>query len=276
MKLSGHTMGMPEKDIYESISFCAELGLDGIEVRCADNGQMDLDTIEDDQVKRIAEHAQNKGIEFACLTPYYRDFMTPEAAEESLSGYRNACRIAMALQCPIIRCISGIWPQDDYEREEVFERTVTGVHQAGDIASEYGITLAVETHRGQLAFSAADALEFVNAVDHPQVAVLWDVFWTYVAGEESVEEAMEMLAPHIVHVHAKNIEYDEDDEYETVILDQGELDWCEIIQGLADIGYEGYISDEYEKFWRPHLPEPEVGMKRNHEVLRACLDEIGL
>ncbi len=37
------------------------------------------------------------------------------------------------------------------------------------------------------------------------------------------------------------------------------------------IGYDGYISDEYEKFWKPDLPEPEVGMKRNAEVLRRCL-----
>lgn len=267
-------MGMPDKDIYESISFCADLGLDGIEVRCADNGQMDLDTISDQKIARIAEHAENEGIEFACLTPYYRDFMTDEAARESLAGYRNACRIAQALECPLVRCISGVWPQEGYEREKVFRRQVAGVAQAAEIASEYGITLAVETHRGQVTFSADEAVEFVEAVDHPQVAVLWDVFWTYVAGEETVDEALQMLAPHIVHVHAKNIQCDEDGEYETVILDEGELDWCQIIQGLDDIGYTGYISDEYEKFWRPEMPEPEVGMKRNYEVLSGCLEGI--
>lgn len=274
MKLSGHTMGMPDKDIYESISFCADLGHDGIEVRCAENGQMDLDAISDEQVGRIAEHAADEGIDFACLTPYYRDFMTDEAAEVSLEGYRSACRIAQALKCPLVRCISGVWPQEDYSHREVFERQVAGVRQAAEIASEYGITLAVETHSNQLTFSAAEALEFIEAVDHPQVAVLWDVFWTHVAGEETVEEALEMLAPHIVHVHAKNIQYNEDGEHETVLLDEGELDWCEIIEGLADINYTGYISDEYEKFWRPELPEPEIGMKRNHQLLAGCLKQL--
>ncbi|MFW5729510.1 MAG: hypothetical protein ACOCYG_07585 [Spirochaetota bacterium] len=76
MKLAGHTMGMPEMDIFEAISFCAEIGLDGIEVRCAENGQMHLESLDGDEIKRIRDHAQQEGVEFACLTPYYRHFVT--------------------------------------------------------------------------------------------------------------------------------------------------------------------------------------------------------
>jgi len=65
MKLCGHTMGTPDKDIFEAISFFAELGLDGIEVRCADNGQMDIETITDDEVARIADHAKSEGVAVA-------------------------------------------------------------------------------------------------------------------------------------------------------------------------------------------------------------------
>ena len=55
MKLCGHTMGTPDKDIFEAISFFAELGLDGIEVRCADNGQMDIETITDDLTGKLLD-----------------------------------------------------------------------------------------------------------------------------------------------------------------------------------------------------------------------------
>lgn len=276
MKLCGHTMGMPDMDIFQSISFCAELGLEGIEVRCAENGQMHLEALRPEDVARIRDHAQAEGVAFACLTPYYRDFMTPEATTATLSGYRLVCRIAADLNCPVVRAISGTWPQPGYTREQVFERTVAGMREAGKIAADHGVTLAVETHGGQLAFSAAETLQFVQAVDHPAVRVLWDPYWVYVRGEETVDEMIGLLSEWIVHVHAKNVRFDEKGERHTVLLDEGELDWYEIIAGLAAIGYQGYISDEYEKFWHPEeLPAPEVGMTHNRDVLRACLARVG-
>ncbi|MGD9495834.1 MAG: sugar phosphate isomerase/epimerase family protein [Armatimonadota bacterium] len=272
MKLCGHTMGMPDKDIFESISFCAELGLDGIEVRCARDGQMHLDALTADDIARIRDHAQAEGVEFACLTPYYRDFMTPEAAEATLDGYRLACGIARELGCPIVRAISGTWPLEGYQRDEVFALTVAGTREAAIIADDHGVALAVETHGGQLTFSATETFQFVESVDHPALGVLWDPYWVHVRGEETVAETLELIGPRIVHVHAKNVRFDEGGGRHTVLLDEGELDWCEIVARLAAIGYDAYLSDEYEKFWHPEeLPGPEVGMARNRDVLRECL-----
>ncbi len=272
MKLCGHTMGMPEMDIFEAISFCASIGLDGIEVRCAENGQMHLEALTSDDVRRIRDHAQAESVEFACLTPYYRDFMDEAAEKASLEGYRIACDIARQLDCPTVRAISGQWPQDDFERDEVFERTVEGTREAGAIAADCGVVLGVETHRGQLAWSAAEAVEFVEAIDHEAVGVLYDAYWVHVRGEEPVDKAVEMLAPWIVHVHAKDCAREDDGGTHTTLIGEGEMDWCEIIERLNGIGYDGWISDEYEKFWHPErLPDPEVGMKHNADALRRCI-----
>jgi len=268
-------MGTPKLNIFEAISFFAELGLQGIEVRCADNGQMNLETITDDEVSRIAEHAQAQGIAIACLTPYYRDFTTPEATEQTLASYRRACAVAQALGCGLVRAISSNWPIEGMTRAELFERAVAGMRRAGDIAADHGVRLAVETHFGQLTFTAAESAEFVQAVDHPAVGVLWDHYWTYVAERISVADALDLIGPYVVHVHAKNVRFDAAGNRETVLLDEGEIDWCVVVRALAAIGYEGYICDEYEKFWRPEeLPEPEIGMKRNAELLRACLQQL--
>lgn len=276
MKLCGHTMGMPKKDIYESITFCAELGLEGIEVRCAENGQMHLEALSADDIARIRDHAEAEGVAIACLTPYYRDFMTDEAAAATLDGYRLACGIARELRCGLVRAISGVWPQEGRERREVFARSVAGYREAASIAQDHGVRLAVETHGGQLTFSAAESREFVEAVDHPALGVLWDPYWVHVRGEETLEQTVELIGPWIVHVHAKNVRFDADGTRHTVLIDEGELDWCAILAALADLGYQGYISDEYEKFWHPEeLPEPEIGMAHNRDVLRACVEEIG-
>ncbi|MGC9319954.1 MAG: sugar phosphate isomerase/epimerase family protein [Armatimonadota bacterium] len=276
MKLCGHTMGMPNRDIFESISLCAQIGYDGIEVRCAENGQMHLEELSPDEIQRIKQHAEDEGVEFACLTPYYRDFMIEATKAATLDGYRLACGIARELACPLVRAISGTWPNENFSREEVFARTVSGMKEAALIADHNGVRLAVETHRGQLTWSAAETLEFVEAVDHPAVGVLYDAYWVEVRGEEDLGQQISMLSPWIIHVHAKNVRYDDEGEAHATLLDEGEMDWCQIITLLDAIGYDGYISDEYEKLWRPaQFPEPEVGMKRNHEVLRECLIGLG-
>ena len=274
MKLCGHTMGMPEKDIFESISFCAELGIEGIEVRCADIGQMHLEALTADEVARIRDHALEEGVEFACLTPYYRDFMTDAAAAATLDGYRIACGIARELECPTVRAISGQWPQEGHDRAEVFAKTSAGMKQAALIAADNGVVLATETHRGQLTWSAGEAVEFAQAVDHPSVGVLWDHYWVHVRGEDTLEEAAELLAPWVAHVHAKDCGRDDKGKPHTTLVGEGELDWCEIIAKMKEIGYDGWISDEYEKIWHSErLPEPEVGMKHNAEALRRCIME---
>ncbi len=274
MKLSGHTMGMPDRDIFEAISLCAEIGLDGIEVRCAEDGQMHLEELGPDDVARIRDHAQDEGIEFACLTPYYRDFMDDVAKEATLDGYRLACGIARELGCPTVRAITGQWPLEGHEREEVFARTVSGMKEAGLIARHNGVKLACETHRGHLTWSAQQAVEFVEAVDSESVGVLWDHYWVHVCGEETLDEALALLSPWVVHVHAKDVRWDEEGNAHATLLGEGELDWCQIINRLKTIGYEGYISDEYEKFWHPEaFPEPEIGMRRNAELLRRCILE---
>ncbi|MFO8080069.1 MAG: sugar phosphate isomerase/epimerase family protein [Armatimonadota bacterium] len=273
MKIAGHTMGMPEMDIFEAISFCAEIGLDGIEVRCADNGQMHLEALDGDDIKRIRDHAQQEGVQFACLTPYYRHFVTDLEKQATLDGFRLACGIARELECPLIRGIAGQWPMEGYEREEVWAKTVSGYKEAGLIAMDNGVKIACETHRGYLTWSATEAAEFVGAVDMAEVGILWDHYWVTVRGEETLDQQLSLLSPWILHVHAKQLQRDEDGSpHAAMVAADGELDWCLVINHLKTAGYEGYVSDEYEKFWHPEdYPEPEVGMKEDAEFLRECI-----
>lgn len=272
MKIAGHTMGMPEMDIFEAISFCAEIGLDGIEVRCAENGQMHLEALRPDDIKRIRDHARGEGVEFACLTPYYRQYVTELEKQATLDGIRLACGIARELECPTVRAITGQWPMEGYEREEVWAKTVSGMKEAGLIAMDNGVKLACETHKGYLTWSATEAAEFVGAVDMESVGILWDHYWVHVRGEDTVDEALALLSPWLVHVHAKQLQREEDGPHAAMLAAEGELDWCMIINRLKTAGYEGYISDEYEKFWHPErYPDPEVGMKQDAEFLRECL-----
>lgn len=272
MKLCGHTMGTPDLDIYGAIDLFGDLGLEGIEVRCAEDGHINLETLTQDEAARIRRHAAAGGLQVACLTPYYRDFSSEAAREATLAGLRLAAQAAGWLDCGLVRILGGVWPAEGLTQREAWDRTVAGLREAADIIGGAGARLAVENHSGSLAMSAADTARLVQAVDHPRVGILFDYYWNLIAGDDDPAEAVRAQAPHIIHCHVKNLVW-EGDRPRTTLLDEGVIDWRRAIACLAEAGYGGFLSDEYEKHWKPDLPEPQVGMARNARHLRSCLGE---
>lgn len=279
MRLCGHTMGMPGMDVFEAISFCQALSLEAIELRCAAGGHLDPETAELALVERIAEAAYRAGVAVACLTPYYRDYSTPEAAEACLEGMRRTCRAAEDLGCGLVRATGGQWPAGDRPREEIWESTRQGLQAAADIAIQHGVKLALENHSGTLTQTAADTVAMVEAVARPNFGILMDHYWVVAAagldgaGEEPLA-AVRLQAPHVLHCHCKGLVWQPDGKPLASFLDEGVIDWLPVLTILKEHGYRGYLSDEYEKFWRPELPEPEVGMQRNAEYLRKVLEQV--
>ena len=61
-----------------------------------------------------------------------------------------------------------------------------------------------------------------------------------------------------------------------MLYGHGVIDISSILTALDQVGFAGYICDEYEKFWYPDLlPDPESGMKHNIETLLRMLRSIG-
>lgn len=271
MKLCAHTMGLPDKDIFACLRFCREYGYEGLEIRCAANGQLDLDTAPRALLEDVRQAAADVGVEIACLTPYLRDFGTPEAAKTTLAGYRRACAAAEILDCGLLRATGGVWPVAGADRKVVWADTAVGLQQAAAIAADHGVKLALEDHSGTLTQTAEDTVGMVLMVARPNFGILMDHYWVVAAGQEEPLAAVRKQAPYVLHCHCKNLVRQEDGKPLANFLDEGEIDWPAVLGVLRDAGYDGYLSDEYEKFWRPELPEPEVGMKRNAEYLRQCL-----
>jgi len=289
MKLCGHTMGTPGKSAVEAIRFLSEIGLEGIELRCAANGQLDTDTATDGELAAIRAAAEDVGITIACLTPYLRSFATAEAAAETLAGYERACRAAALLDCGLVRATGGVWPLQGATREDIWEHTVAGLQQAADIAEAHGVSLALENHSGTLTQTARDTVAMVRQVDRENFGILMDHFWVVAAAgqvgacPDAVAPALEpedplaaaaLQAPYVLHCHCKNLVWQEGKPVAN-FLNEGEIDWLRVLRILHERGYDGFLSDEYEKFWRPELPEPEVGMARNARFLRECLLKLG-
>ncbi len=265
MKFAGHTMGAPGRSLGECIELFAELGFDGVEVRVAPDGQIDpwhFSAFDADKARRGAEEG---GLEFACLTPYARAF-AGSARDEELRLLKRVAEIARELGCPVVRAYGG-HVNEEIGRRESWLLTVEGLKDAGEFAAEIGVKLAIETHGGTMTLSASEAVSMVEEVGLKNVGILLDYAWVYLGGGEPLETVLRLCLPRTLHVHAKGWVLS-GGKPQCALLGEGDIPWGPFLRSLAEGGYEGFVSNEYEKHWHPELPPPEVGMKHDLEKMR--------
>ena len=270
IKLAGHTMGTPGMDLFEAMALFRELGYEGIEIRVASDGQLDVDAWTSGQRDAVVRRAGEVGIAICCLTSYYRDFVSPEKRDAEIAGLKRVAEIAADLGCPLIRAMGGACNTPEKRESVIRERGIAGLREAADHAAPLGVKLAVETHIGYQCLSARGTAEFVANVDHPHVGILLDYAWVHYAGSETAREAVEAACPYLLHCHAKDWSYPDGDRERrrAALMGEGDVDLRAFLAALREIGYQGYVSDEYEKYWYDHLPEPRVGMGHNAKFLR--------
>lgn len=271
MKLCGHTMGTPAYSLDEAMAFFAKIGHEGIEIRCADNGHLQPEDAHEEKLRSIREQATQLGLEIACLTPYYGDYCTAEATARTVEGLTCVARAAQVVGCRMVRAVCGKWPVEGLSFAEAERRAADGLRAAGDAVAPFGVTLGVETHGGTLAADSEQALALLQLVNHPNVRLILDYYWLYAAGDTDPDAVMPDLAPLTAHVHVKDL-VRRGKEVSSVPLGQGEVDWPLILAHLLAEGYDGFLSDEYEKLWQPRLPDPEEAMPSNRQRMAEWLE----
>lgn len=268
VKFAGHTMGAPGRPLEDCIDLFAEIGFDGIEVRVAPDGQIDPWSFSASDAENARKHADEAGLEFACLTPYARAF-AGSARDEELRLLNRVAEIARELGCPAVRAYGG-FVNGEIGRRESWLRTVDALKEAAAFADERGVRLAIETHGGTMALSASEAASMVTEVGRENVGILLDYAWVHLAGRESLDAVLRLALPRIFHVHAKGWILS-GEKPQSALLGEGDIPWGPFLRSLAGSGYEGFVSNEYEKHWHAELPDPEIGMRHDLEKMRAML-----
>lgn len=285
MKLCGHTMGVPDKNIFEAIDFFGALGYEGIEVRCASNdtppiGQINPEEFDNLVAEKIVNKLQKKNMEIACLSPYYWNYIYPNMREQSIKGMKKVVKIAEELNCKRIRAFGGKKPSKEISYEEAWDKTASGLQEVGKFARDCGVDICVSTHEGFLTQCPKEVLKMVKEISLENVGILYDYAYVDLCGMEGMENATNMVGPYIKHVHLwnyiisnreKNKRYTERQIKPTALLRKGEIDIKRLLRALKSVKYQGYLSDEYEKLWIDTFPDAEIGMRENINYLKQLL-----
>jgi sugar phosphate isomerase/epimerase len=113
--------------------------------------------------------------------------------------------------------------------------------EIGGYAGEKGVKLATETGHE----SPASLAQFLSEVDSPGLAVNYDPANLVMNGFDHLG-GVKILAPWIVHTHAKDAVRYPDGRKQEVPLGEGTVDFPTYLKALREIGFDGYLTVERE------------------------------
>ena len=122
-----------------------------------------------------------------------------------------------------------------------------------EVAERYGVNILVENfnkmHKPNVYWidNAPDLLEMIETVNHPLFHAVWDVGHANMQ-EMPQDEALRLLGSHVRALHIQD-NLGEKDSHLAPFL--GSLNLDAVMNGLLDIGYDGYFTFEVGGFFLP-------------------------
>jgi sugar phosphate isomerase/epimerase len=125
------------------------------------------------------------------------------------------------------------------KKRRAFDHTVSALKQLSDRAARHDMTLALENVLlpQEIAYSAADLIELIDAVDRENVRALFDCGHAHRAGYESSAFVFE-IAPYLCHVHVNDNDGSCDLHQQ---LGTGTIDFASMFDALEASNYTGAV-----------------------------------
>ena len=120
------------------------------------------------------------------------------------------------------------------------------------VAEACGITILIKT--SGIYSDTALLRDLMNDFACDQLAALWDVHHPYRDHDESPAQSINNLGAYVKHVHLR----DSDDAETYNIIGEGDFPIGEVMNALASIDYDGFVSLEWKPEWMEDLTDREI------------------
>ena len=286
MKIGVMTAAFPDLSLEELATWAADSGFEMLEIACWPAGEakdrkyggvvhIDVDSLTPDEASEINGMLAEKGLEISSLG-YYPNPLHPDLAhrEHVIAHLKKVIVGAEMLGVDIVGTFVGRawnvestgreWQKDlDYNFEEFIKVWPGLVKFAADhnvkIAIENCPMLWADTWPGgsNLAFSPALLRRMFEAVPDGNFGLNFDpshLVWQKIDYIRLIYD----FGDRIFHVHAKDMDIDEEMFYQDGILGcgfrwqiprlpgQGLVDWQKVVAALYDVAYDFVLSIEHE------------------------------
>lgn len=264
MKYAFMSFSCPDLSFDEMIDVAVKYGYDGVEPRIGSGHKHGLEVDSDKYFRdKCRAKAAEENVSICCLASSCK-FATPDDRENALNELPRMIDLAADAGCPRIRVFGGGLPEE-MERDEAIDQVSEALLQLADEAAGKDVTLCMETHDAWC--NPHHVREVMEKVNHPGVAVNWDIMHPVRVEGKSMEESYKALAPWIRHVHFHDGQIASDGKPTLVPIGEGAIDHQAAVNLLKKGGYTEFLSGEWIG-WEPyekHLPR-ELARIKSYEA----------
>ena len=259
MKYAFNTFSCPHLSLMDALLLAQQFGYDGIEPRAGSDHQhgIELDTSTEER-QAIRQASIDSGISIACLAVGC-NYSTPSTTEQHIAETERYIDLAADVGATRLRVFGGDIP-DGLSREEATELVVHALQVIAKHAAKRDLIVCMETHDSWS--DPRNVRAVMERVDHPSIAVTWDVMHPVRTTELSMRQAYELIEPWVRHVHIHDGSKQRD-RLEFMPMGTGDLDHRCVIQVLRNSGYQGFLSGEWIGWDAPkyYLPRELATLK---------------
>lgn len=224
---------------------CGQLGIPG-EMPLAGAAAAWKAALESEGFTLVTVFASYVGESYADIPTVQRTvgFIPPNTRAEREARTLELSDFAAELGAPAIACHIGFVPEDPSLPDYAAVRDV--VRRIADRAASHGQSFALETGQEP----AEVLLRFLRDVDRPNVRVNFDPANMILYGSGDPIEALDVLGPYVISVHAKDGDWPPKDKPGALGMErplgQGSVGIERFLAKLKQIGYTGTLNIERE------------------------------
>ncbi len=194
-----------------------------------------------DEVLKALDDTGLKAASVCCATHWTKLLSDPSdrVREEAVQGLIQALKDAKRYGATSVLLVPGrVTKEVSYD--DCFKRSVAEIKKAVPVAEEAGVKIAVENVWNDFITKPKQAIDFLEAINSPQVGWHFDIGNTI--RYSPAEKWIPVLGKHILKLHIK--EYSRVKGF-GVRLFEGDDNWPAIMKALDEVGYEGWgISEQ--------------------------------
>jgi hydroxypyruvate isomerase len=185
------------------------------------------------------------------------DSPDPEAVSQALTHTKAALAHGAELGATAAYVVPGMDGS-----QAALDRYARSLAKAADRAASAGLKLCVEHFPGRALPTASATLDFLRAIDHPNLYLLFDIGHIQMAGEDPAE-TITTAGPRLGYVHLDDNDGRHDQHLALLDGVLTEATLRRTFAALTEAGYAGPVSLELN----PQLPDPLEALQRSRDIV---------
>ena len=266
MKIGCNTVLFASLELSEALQHIAWAGFEAAEIACLGNAKHVWPDFDDAQVAKTKEIFAASGLEIVAM-----EAATNLLDPEKRAWFFTALELAQKLGIPVVSTGSG-----GKDNEQDLEAVLRIVPEVAGEAERRGVKVSMKAHVHAAVHDVRTALKVAEAANSPWLGINYDPTHLYREGED-VLEAWDRLAPHVVHIHFRDLLGGANKEIgppANQVPGKGVLELAPLLERIVRSNYQGALDLEVIGAFKFPAGESQGIAGQARGYFRRVLEEI--